>query len=145
MVNGEKKTIEKEVIAESGKKSLLVELTWDTPSSDMDLYVQKPDGEVVCFENQNENNPAKGWLDIDDKDGYGPERFRMDSPKPGTYKIYAHYYNGDVPTNIFSKVFTGGSVKEFRGTLKSSNKTNSAVDRMGSGSDWLLLGEVNVK
>jgi hypothetical protein len=144
-VNGEKKTIEKEVVAESGKNVLMVELTWDTPNTDMDLYVVKPDGEVVCFENQNEGNPAKGWLDIDDKDGYGPERFRMDSPKKGNYKIYAHYYNGNISSKVSAKVITGGSVKEYKGTLSKSDKTNSAVDHLGKGQDWIMIGEVEVK
>ena len=95
IIDGNKKTLEKVVFAESEKKSLLVELTWDKPNTDLDLYVMKPNKEVVCFENQNENNPRMGWLDIDAKDGYGPERFRMDTPAKGKYKIYAHYYNGD--------------------------------------------------
>jgi hypothetical protein len=144
-VDEEKKTIEKEIIAESDKKSLLIELTWNTSGTDMDLYVVKPDGEVVCFENQNDNNPAKGWLDIDDKDGYGPERFRIDSPKTGKYKIYAHYYNGDVPTEVYAKTITGGTIKELKGKLTISSKTNSAIDNIGNGQDWRLLGEVEVK
>jgi hypothetical protein len=145
VINGEKKILEKEVVAESSRGSLLVELTWDTPATDLDLYIMKPGGEVVCFENQNENNALKGWLDIDDKDGYGPERFRMDSPAPGLYKIYAHYYNGKTPTNAFAKVINAGSIIQLKGSLITSNKTNSAVEDIGNGPDCILLGEVEVK
>jgi hypothetical protein len=143
-VNGEKISLERSVLVESTKKVLLVELTWDTPGTDLDLYVVKPDGEVVCFENQNEGFTLKGWLDIDAKNGYGPERFRMDSPAKGKYKIYAHYYNGNVSTNVFVKVITNDGIKEFKGILKYSNKTNSASANVGDGSDWLMLGEVEI-
>jgi hypothetical protein len=145
VIDGETKSLEKTVIAESIKKTLLVELTWDTPGTDFDLYVVKPDGEVVCFENQNEGNVLKGWLDIDAKNGYGPERFRIESPGKGRYKIYAHYYNGNVSTNVRAKAITNEFIKEFTGSSKVSNKTNSAADNAGNGPDWILLGEVEIK
>ncbi len=53
-----------------GTGDLQVTLTWDTDSSDVDLYVLEPDGTWVYY--ANENGPTAS-LDADDTDGFGPE------------------------------------------------------------------------
>ncbi|MDP2339425.1 MAG: choice-of-anchor D domain-containing protein [Deltaproteobacteria bacterium] len=47
-------------------------------------------------------------LDIDDTDGFGPERIHVSSLAPGSYAFGANYFSGSVPATIFVRLFLGG-------------------------------------
>jgi len=53
-----------------GTGDLQVTLTWDTDSSDVDLYVLEPDSSWVWYGN---SVGPTATLDVDDVDGFGPE------------------------------------------------------------------------
>ncbi|MEZ4239186.1 MAG: choice-of-anchor D domain-containing protein [Myxococcota bacterium] len=81
-----------------------VELTWNTPSADMDLHLvqngfelfTKPEDCYWC-------NKTPDWgvsgdldddprLDIDDLAGYGPENINVFAPVDGAYNVAVHYW-----------------------------------------------------
>lgn len=68
-----------------------VMLTWDTPGTDVDLWVTDPDGEKCYYSN---TSTASGLsLDVDDTDGYGPENITNATPPEGNYLVQVHYYD----------------------------------------------------
>jgi uncharacterized protein YfaP (DUF2135 family) len=86
-------------------KDLRVTLTWDTPATDIDLWVTGPDGEKVYY--QQKQGKAGGTLDTDVTTGYGPETYTQARVQPGTYRVQAHYYGGGIPTRVTVTVVRG--------------------------------------
>ena len=95
-------------------KDLRVTLTWDTPGTDVDLWVTGPDGEKVMYSNR--QGKAGGILDTDVTTGFGPETFTQARALSGTYRVQAHYFRGDVPTRLTVTTvrFEGGPDEERR-------------------------------
>jgi uncharacterized protein YfaP (DUF2135 family) len=79
-------------------KDLRVTLTWDTPGTDVDLWVTGPDGEKVLYSNR--QGKAGGILDTDVTTGFGPETYTQARVTSGTYRVQAHYYRGANPTRV---------------------------------------------
>jgi uncharacterized protein YfaP (DUF2135 family) len=55
--------------------------------------VFEPDGSYVYYKNR---HGSSGYLDHDDKNGYGPEHYYVscDSIAPGMYRFGVNYYRG---------------------------------------------------
>jgi hypothetical protein len=77
-------------------KDIVVYLTWDQPGVDMDLHIRGPNGEHTYYEALDpfESSEAipMGALDLDDKNGFGPEVFSMSGDTQGRYTIEAYYH-----------------------------------------------------
>lgn len=94
-------------------KDLRITLTWDTPGTDVDLWVTGPDGEKVYY--QHKQGAAGGTLDTDVTSGFGPETYTQARAAPGTYRVQAHYYGGAPPTRVTVTVIRGeGTPREER-------------------------------
>jgi len=78
-------------------KDLVVYLTWDQPGVDMDLHIRGPNGKHTYYAALDpvESSEAipQGALDLDDKNGFGPEVFSMSGGTRGLYTIEAHYHH----------------------------------------------------
>jgi uncharacterized protein YfaP (DUF2135 family) len=84
---------------------MVVYLTWDQPGVDMDLHIRGPNGEHTYYAALDpvEDSEAipQGALDLDDKNGFGPEVFSMSGDTMGRYTIEARYHHS--PDNIPSQ------------------------------------------
>jgi len=101
----------------SGYGDIKVTLTWDT-TSDIDLWVTEPDGNVIYYEFP--ESQSGGILDYDDVDGYGPENiFWPENALSGEYIVEVHYYwdNGEGSTNYTVQIEIDGVAEVFEGTL----------------------------
>jgi uncharacterized protein YfaP (DUF2135 family) len=78
-------------------KDIVVYLTWDQPGVDLDLHIRGPNGEHTYYAalDRVESSEAipQGALDLDDKNGFGPEVFSMFGDTTGLYTIEAHYHH----------------------------------------------------
>ena len=78
-------------------KDMVVFLTWDQPGVDMDLHIYGPEGQHTYYAALDpvESSEAipNGALDLDDKNGFGPEVFSMSGDTEGRYTIEAHYHH----------------------------------------------------
>jgi hypothetical protein len=114
---------------------LRVEMFWDTASSDIDLHLLNPaatrwapSDDDCYFANcdvrtgdnlewgspGDEDNPR---LDIDDRDGFGPENINIARPALGTYRIGVHAYRGSGTHGVTVRIYCGGSTEEPRATF----------------------------
>ena len=77
-------------------KDIVVYLTWDQPDVDMDLHIRGPNDEHTYYAALDpfESSEAipMGALDLDDKNGFGPEVFSMSGGARGRYTIEAYYH-----------------------------------------------------
>ncbi|HDL53996.1 MAG TPA: hypothetical protein ENH32_08480 [Proteobacteria bacterium] len=78
-------------------KDMVVFLTWDKPGVDLDLHVWGPEGKHTYYRaldpyDSSEAIPG-GALDLDDKDGFGPEVFTLADGPEGIYTIGARYHH----------------------------------------------------
>ena len=98
-----------------------VELTWDTAMADLDLHLledgteffEKPGDCTFC-------NPNPSWgsaggeddprLDLDDRQGFGPENINIKHPENGKFHIKVHYYDdhGDSAVVATVRIYTYG-------------------------------------
>jgi hypothetical protein len=76
-----------------------VTLTWNTAGTDLDMYVTDPNGETVYYSDP--TSAIGGNLDVDDRDGYGPENFTLDQGEaiPGDYQVQIRFYSGLAPSS----------------------------------------------
>ena len=90
------------------ESSLHVQLTWDNTTNDQDLHLTHTSaGGHFCssqadcfytnklplwFDADERGEGANPRLDIDDTNGLGPENINIDRPRPGTYRVFVHYY-----------------------------------------------------
>jgi len=118
---------------------LKVILNWDTNRTDVDLWVTDPQGVVTSYQKRTGKAP-RGWrgqvvgrkLDIDDKNGFGPETYTIETPVRGRYLIRIQYYRGNAPTNCtVTVVWNERQQKVFRGRL-----TRGASNKRVQGSTW---------
>ncbi len=86
------------VFAQVPAKDLRVTLTWDTPGTDVDLWLTGPDGEKVLYGHR--AGKAGGTLDTDVTTGFGPETYTQARLQKGTYRVQAHAYRIERPTRV---------------------------------------------
>jgi uncharacterized protein YfaP (DUF2135 family) len=70
---------------------LQVLLTWDTDGTDLDLHVIEPSGDECYYGNR--QTAAGGVLEVDDRDGYGPEVYLLPRAPIGEYRIAVAYHD----------------------------------------------------
>jgi uncharacterized protein YfaP (DUF2135 family) len=98
-------------------KDLRVTLTWDTPDTDVDLWVTGPDGEKVFYGDR--DGKAGGVLDTDVTTGHGPETYTQARLSRGTYRVQAHAYGISRPTRVeVTAVRREGTPDEERRTFR---------------------------
>ncbi|MDI9240064.1 VIT domain-containing protein [Lysobacter sp. LF1] len=115
-------------------------LSWDSDNSDMDLWVTDPNGEKCYYSNR--STYQGGRLSEDFTGGYGPEEFVLRDPKPGKYKVQAHYF-GDR-----QQVVTGATTLSLwlsTGFGTPRQKDQRITLRLEGRSDSVLVGEFEVK
>ncbi|MDP3738329.1 MAG: VIT domain-containing protein [Hyphomonadaceae bacterium] len=70
-----------------------VVMEWNTPRTDLDLWITEPNGEKVGY-----STPTSSWggkLSGDVTNGYGPEEYLMKKARKGVYEIRANTFASD--------------------------------------------------
>lgn len=119
-----------------------VGLSWNTASTDIDLWVTDPFGERIYY--LNPQSSSGGYLDRDDVDGFGPENiYWQDGAPDGDYLIVTDYFGcfSDVcpATSYQVKVSNGlGIVRTFEGTLAGENSQDFVITFTKQGTDLIF-------
>jgi uncharacterized protein YfaP (DUF2135 family) len=139
------------------KDAIHVQLVWDNSTNDQDLHMTfVPQDDRVCnipwdchyrnvrpvwFASDASGAGANPRLDIDDTNGLGPENINIDTPEPGTYRLYVHYFDdyntgSSMPTRNTIRVYLNGvQVAEYRRTLSTDKAIWAVADIL-----WLADG-----
>jgi hypothetical protein len=108
---------------------LRVTLIWDKPN-DMDLHTFAPNDEHSYYGNK---AITPGELDVDDRDGFGPENFDARVLVPGIYHVAVNYWSSGIdtgdeldtrPTRCIVRVATSQGSFDFFQTLTQSNQND---------------------
>ena len=130
-----------------GSGSLQVNLAWNTNESDIDLYVQDPDGETIYY--LNDNSLSGGYLDRDDTNGFGPENIFWEGNAPdGDYLVYIDYYGDDETyygkaTECYVTVTHAKGSKSFKYVLNSVGDYSFVTKIRKSGDNITFLQDQN--
>ena len=103
-----------------GTGAVQVSLSWNT-SSDQDLYVTDPNGEIISYTNT--SSSSGGQLDRDDTNGYGPENiYWLDDAPDGTYNVKVNDYSGTSFQNeVYLTVSGPNQSRNFTGTTQNGS------------------------
>lgn len=134
-------------------RKLLVTMSWNQDSSDVDLYVTEPDNETSWYGRK--VTPSGGALDVDNTTGRGPEHYTLgETAQDGVYKVYVHYFrdkdsNEDAFQRITGKitvVLDEGTEDRYQGdnafTLTEANSQNADPGSTGAG--WFHVATIDV-
>jgi uncharacterized protein YfaP (DUF2135 family) len=102
--------------------AISLELRWDTNQTDVDLHLTAPGGAPFFRDDCYFGERRADWgvpgdrsddcfLDVDDVDGFGPERINVSRAEAGTYRVYVHYFadRGLGPSEATVDVSVGGT------------------------------------
>ena len=110
-----------------------IQINWDKDDTDVDLHFSWSGGSKCYFSNKTPDwggAAVSPRLDVDDRNGYGPENITIDAlPGPGAYSIFVHYWSdhGNGGTNVTATIFENG-ISIF-----------SSSHYMTNGENWTLL------
>jgi len=105
-----------------GTGDLQVTVTWNTDCTDIDTWVQEPDGTWVYY--FSDSGPT-ATLDVDDTDGLGPENIFVapGTAAAGTYKVYVAYLDWDCDTETEPPTVVTIRITVFDGTPSRVQRT----------------------
>jgi hypothetical protein len=90
---------------------LRVVIEWNTGATDMDLWVDEPNGERAFYSNP--RTAIGGRLSNDITDGYGPEEYLLRRAAKGEFRISVNVYETDVINPNGSTVVTARLYRNF--------------------------------
>lgn len=90
-----------------------VVLDWDQDNTDVDLWVNEPNGEKCMYTYQLTKNG--GRISNDFTQGYGPEEYLIRKAPKGTYRIQAHFF-GDYQPALNGKAILTVHLYKYYGT-----------------------------
>ncbi len=90
---------------------LRVVIEWNTGATDMDLWVDEPNGERAIYDNPRTN--IGGRLSNDMTSGYGPEEYLLRKAATGEYRISVNVYASDVINPNGTTVVTAKLYRNF--------------------------------
>lgn len=86
-------------------------LTWNTPRSDIDLYVEDPQRREASYQAKSVGGMT---LDVDNTQGFGPENIYVSEPMSGAYTVRVRNYRNGEGTEATVYVFIDEKLKEMR-------------------------------
>jgi hypothetical protein len=120
---------------------LRVVIEWNTEATDMDLWVDEPNGERAIYSNP--RTAIGGRLSNDMTEGYGPEEYLLRRAARGEYQIRVNVYGTDRINPNGSTVVTARLYRDF-GRPNQSEQTMELELKPGEKGE-MLIGKFTVK
>ena len=116
-------------------------LSWGEAPKDLDAHlVFQPDRgkpfEVWWRKRGDPTAPPFLGLDVDNREGYGPETITIDKLQPGTYQFFVHDYTNRKTENNSALARSGGSVRLLQGDKE---RFRFEADGESVGTHWLIM------
>jgi len=123
------------VVEVGSYQAIRIELSWDQPDVDLDLHLIRDPGDLWGIDDVFWANPAPNWnqnsnpnddpyLELDDRDGYGPEVIGALNPDGGMLRlaVHAYYMPVGITAQFWVRVyFTGILVGDYGPIVVNSN------------------------
>jgi tetratricopeptide (TPR) repeat protein len=110
-----------------------VVINWNMNSTDIDLHVKDPRGEICNY--RNKATKTGGRISRDITQGYGPEQFMLKKAVKGKYEIFVNYYGdsqvkAEGPSTIMAEIYSkyAGKGEQRQVICLQMSKENKAVD-----------------
>lgn len=98
-----------------GQPDLVITMSWNTDSTDVDLHIIEPSGEECYYSHK--RTRSGGEMSQDVTQGYGPEMYTLRQAPRGLYRVRAKYFASDNNrTSARTKVYV--SVYRYWGTKR---------------------------
>ena len=120
---------------------LRVVIEWNTGATDMDLWVDEPNGERAIYDNPRTN--IGGRLSNDMTSGYGPEEYLLRKAARGEYRISVNVYASDVINPNGTTVVTAKLYRNFGRT--SQAESTMEIELLPDESGARLIGKFTVQ
>ncbi len=119
---------------------LRVVVEWNTPRTDLDLWVTAPDGERVGYSNR--QGRQGGHLTADVTNGFGPEEFVLRRADNGSYHIQANSFapdrtNPNGPSSLSARI-----IRNFGRPNQSEERVD--VEMQPDRANWSEIGRVEL-
>lgn len=123
--------------------SLRVVLQWNKKPADLDLHLIKQGEYHISYQDMHKSNDGNGKLDLDDRDGFGPETITIkDLDEKAVYTCYVkNYTDKDRPNN--RKLSESGASVLVYGNNALLNTFEIQKDKKGT--SWMVFEIVNGK
>ncbi len=115
---------------------------WNTPRTDLDLWVREPSGTDVGFSNQ--SSTAGGRYTHDLTQGHGPEEYMIRRAPDGTYRIEVNTFSADRLNPNGPSVVTVRLIRDF-GTPTQREETIDVEMVPDEDDDRRFIGEIVVE
>lgn len=142
----------------STNSAIIITLSWNTDTTDIDMHVFDPLGNHAFYSNK--NGIPGAMIDVDDRNGFGPEVFTYSNPVEGTYRVAVDSYRiGGINTvatlsvsvdgrTIFSDsyLFTDDDRNQSNGSPVGANPAafwDAFTFEVGDIEDFIKIEEVN--
>lgn len=111
-----------------GTGAIQISLSWNN-STDQDLYVTDPNGDVIFYDNY--SSRSGGELDRDDVNGFGPENiYWLENAPDGTYTVRVNDYDfSPFATTFYVTVSGPNQSQSFEGQTQNGSTTNVVTFR----------------
>ncbi len=120
---------------------LRVVIEWNTAATDMDLWVDEPNGERAIYSNP--RTAIGGRLSNDMTQGFGPEEYLLRRSATGEYSISVHVYDADEINPNGSTVITARLFRDY-GRPNQSEQTMEIELEPGEAGER-LIGKFTVR
>ena len=86
-----------------------VVINWNMNSTDIDLHVKDPNGEICSYSNK--STKAGGIISRDITQAYGPEQFMLKKAVKGKYEVFVNYFGdsqvkAEGPSTVMIEIYT---------------------------------------
>ncbi len=118
-----------------------VVMEWNTPRTDLDLWITEPNGDKVGY-----STPASAWggkLSGDVTNGYGPEEYLIRRAQKGVYEIRANTFASDRSNPNGPSTLTVRVIRNFGRPSQSEELLDIEMD--GEDRDMRLLGKITIE
>ncbi len=115
-------------------------LLWgqNIPDLDLHLYITEKNGKKIHVWHKNRKTPT-ATLDVDNRNGYGPETITIKNPNPGDYLIVAHAYQDPKNQNPLKISESAAEVRVYQAGKKKGDQIR-ASDKPGENGSQNPLG-----
>jgi hypothetical protein len=121
---------------------LRIVIEWNSEATDIDLWVDEPNGERAIY-----NNPRTmigGRLSNDMTQGYGPEEYLLRRAPNGTFTIRADTFSPDRLNPNGASIVTARLIRDFGRPTQSEQLVDIEL-LPGKGSDEVLIGRIDFR